>query len=49
MAAPALILLVRFKSRLPLDEVMRIVEERAPENRDSSPTSAPFALARGAP
>lgn len=31
MTAPALILLVRFKSRLPFDEVMRIVEERAPE------------------
>lgn len=31
MNPPALILQVRFKSRLPFDEVMRIVEERAPE------------------
>lgn len=31
MSHPTLVLLVRFKSRLSLDEVMRIVEERAPE------------------
>jgi len=31
MAAPALMLLVRFRSRLALDQVMRVVEERAPE------------------
>ena len=31
MGKPALILLVRFKSKLPFDEVMRVVEERAPE------------------
>jgi heme-degrading monooxygenase HmoA len=33
MKQPALTLLVRFKSPLSLDEVMRIVEERAPEFR----------------
>jgi heme-degrading monooxygenase HmoA len=31
MPNPVLTLLVRFKSKLPFDEVMRIVEERAPE------------------
>ena len=31
MARPALLLFVRFRSRLPFDEVMRIAEERAPE------------------
>ena len=31
MGKPALQLLVRFKSKLPFDEVMRVVEERAPE------------------
>ncbi len=33
MSEPALVLLVRFKSRLAFDEVMRIVDERAPEFR----------------
>jgi len=33
MRDPSLILLVRFRSRLSFDEVMRIVEERAPEFR----------------
>lgn len=33
MSQPALILLVRFKSKLPLDQVRNIVEERAPEFR----------------
>ena len=33
MTDPALILLVRFKSPLSLDEVIRVVEERAPEFR----------------
>lgn len=33
MTHPALILLVRFKSRLSLDEVTRVAEERAPEFR----------------
>jgi heme-degrading monooxygenase HmoA len=33
MNDPALVLLVRFRSRLGFDEVMRIVEERAPEFR----------------
>lgn len=33
MHQPALVLLVRFRSRLGFDEVMRIVEERAPEFR----------------
>ena len=31
MTEPKLILLVRFKSPLSLDEVMKVVEERAPE------------------
>jgi heme-degrading monooxygenase HmoA len=31
MPNPQLVLLVRFHSALPLDEVMRVVEERAPE------------------
>ena len=31
MSKPALTLLVQFKSKLPFDEVMKIVEERAPE------------------
>ena len=31
MNAPEITLLVRFKSKLPLDEVMKIAEERAPE------------------
>ena len=31
MTPPALMLLVRFRSRLTLDQVMRVVEERAPE------------------
>ena len=31
MAQPALVLLVRFKSRLSFDEVMQIARERAPE------------------
>jgi len=31
MPHPTHVLLVRFRSRLPLPEVMRIVEERAPE------------------
>lgn len=33
MAHPALILLVRFRSPLTYDEVMHVVEERAPEFR----------------
>lgn len=33
MKTPALMLLVRFKSRLPFEEAMRIAEERAPEFR----------------
>ena len=33
MSQPALVLLVRFKSELSFDEVMTIVEERAPEFR----------------
>jgi len=33
MAEPALVLLVRFKSRLPHDEAMTILNERAPEFR----------------
>jgi heme-degrading monooxygenase HmoA len=33
MNVPALTLLVRFKSKLPFDEVMRVIEERAPEFR----------------
>ena len=33
MTKPARVLLVRFKSRLTHDEVMQIVEERAPEFR----------------
>ncbi len=31
MSHPAIVLLVRFRSELPLDEVMEVVEERAPE------------------
>ncbi|MCG6947369.1 MAG: YdhR family protein [Acidobacteria bacterium] len=31
MGNPAVTLLVRFKSKLPFDEIMKIVEERAPE------------------
>jgi len=31
MPEPALVLLVRFKSSLPFDEALRIVEERAPD------------------
>ena len=33
MQHPALVLLVRFRSKLSLDEVMRVAEERAPEFR----------------
>lgn len=33
MTTPTLVLLVRFKSALPLEEVMRIAEQRAPEFR----------------
>jgi heme-degrading monooxygenase HmoA len=33
MNEPALTLLVRFKSRLTLDEVVKVMEERAPEFR----------------
>jgi hypothetical protein len=33
MKQPALILLVRFRSRLPLDEIMRVSEERMPQFR----------------
>jgi len=33
MNEPAQTLLVRFKSTLPLDEVMKVIEERAPEFR----------------
>ena len=33
MAHPALVLLVRFRSKLTLDEVMKVAEERAPEFR----------------
>jgi len=33
MAQPALILLVRFRSALPFDEVMKVIDERAPEFR----------------
>jgi heme-degrading monooxygenase HmoA len=33
MTQPALVLLVRFRSKLTLDEVMRVAEERAPEFR----------------
>ena len=33
MNNPALVLLVRLKSSLPIDEVNRVVEERAPEFR----------------
>ena len=33
MKSPELILLVRFKSSLPLEEVTRVMEERAPEFR----------------
>lgn len=33
MSDPSLVLLVRFRSRLGFDEVMRVVEERAPEFR----------------
>jgi len=33
MAAPELVLLVKFKSSLPLDEIKEIVDERAPEFR----------------
>jgi hypothetical protein len=31
MAAPQILLIVRMHTRLTLDEVMRVVEERAPE------------------
>jgi heme-degrading monooxygenase HmoA len=34
MNEPALVLLVRFKSRLTFDDVMRVVEDRAPEFRE---------------
>jgi heme-degrading monooxygenase HmoA len=33
MSEPTHAVLVRFKSKLPFDEVMRVVEERAPEFR----------------
>ena len=33
MQHPALVLLVRFKSRLPADEMMSVLEKRAPEFR----------------
>jgi quinol monooxygenase YgiN len=33
MNQPTFALLVRFKSSLPLDEVMKVIEERAPEFR----------------
>jgi heme-degrading monooxygenase HmoA len=33
MNEPALVLLVRFKSRLTFEEVMKVVEDRAPEFR----------------
>jgi heme-degrading monooxygenase HmoA len=33
MSEPALVLLVRFKSRLAFEEVMKVVEDRAPEFR----------------
>lgn len=33
MTHPALVLLVRFRSKLTLDEVMKVAEERAPEFR----------------
>lgn len=33
MAHPKLVLLVRFRSALPLEEVLKIAEERAPEFR----------------
>jgi len=33
MTAPGMVLLVKFRSSLPLDEVKKIVDERAPEFR----------------
>lgn len=33
MTHPALLVLVRFRSKLPLDEIMRIAEERLPQFR----------------
>ena len=33
MNEPALTILVRFKSQLPLDEVVKVIEKRAPEFR----------------
>ena len=33
MTTPAMMVLVRFRTRLSLDEVLRVVEERAPEFR----------------